>query len=117
MSKVREAVREAGASLLGALAASTILTAAIAFPLAVRAVDADDGPAGIDEAISVDDARFPDPVHLAAEQAEILAGGDTDNNELDDAEVERIMTKGALEARTRAEGTMVEIRKTIGLNA
>ncbi len=37
--------------------------------------------------------------------------------ELDDHEVERIMTMGALDARRRAEETMVAIRKAVGLNA
>ena len=90
VSKVREAVREAGASLLGALAVSTILTASIALPLAVRAVDASAGPDGIEDAIAMDDTRFPSPVHLGTEQAEILARGDDQENELDnsaDAEV------------------------------
>lgn len=82
VTKVREAVREAGASLLGALAVSTILTVSIAFPLAVRAVDASDGPDGIDDAIALDDARFPAPVHLGTEQAEILARDD-DTDDLD----------------------------------
>ena len=85
VTKVREAVREAGASLLGALAVSTILTASIAFPLAVRAVDASSGPDGIEDAIALDDARFPDPVHLGTEQAEILARGDDTGDR--DAEV------------------------------
>ena len=37
--------------------------------------------------------------------------------ELDDREVERLMTMGALEARTRGEQTMTQIRKAVGLNA
>ena len=37
--------------------------------------------------------------------------------ELDDREVERIMTMGALDSRTRAEQTMARIRKAVGLNA
>jgi tryptophanyl-tRNA synthetase len=36
---------------------------------------------------------------------------------LNDREVERLMTMGALDARTRAEHTMAEIRKAVGLNA
>ena len=36
---------------------------------------------------------------------------------LEDPEVERIMTMGALDARTRAEQTMARIRTAVGLNA
>jgi tryptophanyl-tRNA synthetase len=35
--------------------------------------------------------------------------------ELDDADVDRIMRKGALDARTRAEGFQAEVRKKVGL--
>ena len=35
---------------------------------------------------------------------------------LDDAEVSRLMTKGALDARQRAEGFQQEIRKVTGLS-
>jgi tryptophanyl-tRNA synthetase len=35
--------------------------------------------------------------------------------ELDDAEVSRIMQKGALDARTRAEATMISVRRRVGL--
>ena len=38
-------------------------------------------------------------------------------NELDDREVERLMTMGALDARTRAEHNMAQIRTAVGLNA
>jgi len=34
---------------------------------------------------------------------------------LDDTEVSRMMQKGALDARTRAEGTMVRVRRAVGL--
>ncbi len=37
--------------------------------------------------------------------------------ELEDGEVERIMTMGALDARTRAEETMTSVRAAVGLNA
>ena len=36
-------------------------------------------------------------------------------NELDDREVERLMTMGALNARTRAEHNMAQIRTAVGL--
>ena len=36
--------------------------------------------------------------------------------DLDDTEVERIMTEGALEARIRTERIMVEVRGLIGLS-
>lgn len=36
---------------------------------------------------------------------------------LEDREVERLMTMGALDARTHAEHTMAEVRKAVGLNA
>ena len=36
---------------------------------------------------------------------------------LDDQEVERLFTMGALDARTRAEHTMAEVRRAVGLNA
>jgi tryptophanyl-tRNA synthetase len=35
--------------------------------------------------------------------------------ELDDAEVGRVMQKGALEARQRAEASMVSVRRKVGL--
>ncbi len=38
-------------------------------------------------------------------------------NDLDDAEVARIMQKGALDARTKAEGYQNIVRKAVGLNA
>jgi hypothetical protein len=34
---------------------------------------------------------------------------------MDDDEVARIMQKGALDARARAEGTMVAVRRSVGL--
>lgn len=87
VSKVREAVREAGASLLGALVASTILTASIALPLGVRAVDASRGPAGLDDRIALDDVRFPTAVTLGSDQAEILASRGRQETDRLDAEV------------------------------
>jgi len=36
---------------------------------------------------------------------------------LDDEEVNRIMVKGALDARTRAEGEMASVRKKLGFDA
>ena len=38
-------------------------------------------------------------------------------NELDDAEVARLMQKGALDARTQAEGFQQQVRKAVGLDA
>jgi tryptophanyl-tRNA synthetase len=37
--------------------------------------------------------------------------------ELDDAEVARLMQKGALDARTQAEGYQQQVRKAVGLDA
>jgi tryptophanyl-tRNA synthetase len=34
---------------------------------------------------------------------------------MDDREVSRMMQKGALDARARAEGTMVSVRRSVGL--
>lgn len=46
-----------------------------------------------------------------------LAPVRTRYEELDDAEVARVMQKGALDARTQAEGYQQEVRKAVGLNA
>ncbi len=46
-----------------------------------------------------------------------LAPGRSRYSELDDAEVARLMQKGALDARTKAEGYQQLVRKAVGLNA
>ncbi len=86
--KSREAVHGLGSSLLGALTVSTIMTAIVAVPLGLDAASDDGRPAGIDEAISADDARFPAAVPLADAEIELLASDElADEPLVDEAEV------------------------------
>lgn len=69
----------------------------------------------VDEYGSTGYGRFKDAVAEAIVTE--LAPVRSRFNELDDAEVARIMQKGALDARTKAEGYQSMVRKAVGLNA
>lgn len=72
LSWLSQLMRSAGASVVGAAAASTILTATVALPMGVQAFDAAGDPDGLHEEIALGDVRFPSAVPLDQEQLELL---------------------------------------------